>query len=280
MEMEIPEEFTGSSDHTLALKGKRAKRQRPFSSSIVAVTSSCSTFGGSGGGGDFYSPTSSPTSSYENSTTTEEDEDMANCLILLAQGGGSKQVDEENEGRIRKFMATTTTAKSGFYVYECKTCDRTFPSFQALGGHRASHKKPKAVLEEGKRVVVLPQQSGEEEIEGQSKKIIIPSFSFQVTAKKSPHINNKCKLHDCSICGAQFSSGQALGGHMRRHRVVPPHAQASTSMAESCEERESNKPRTILSLDLNLPAPPEDFDYHTGKQHMVFAAPAAVDCHY
>ena len=29
-------------------------------------------------------------------------------------------------------------------VFVCKTCNRTFPSFQALGGHRASHKRPRA----------------------------------------------------------------------------------------------------------------------------------------
>ncbi|XP_047093294.1 zinc finger protein ZAT12-like [Lolium rigidum] len=28
-------------------------------------------------------------------------------------------------------------------AFVCKTCGRVFPSFQALGGHRASHKKPR-----------------------------------------------------------------------------------------------------------------------------------------
>ncbi|XP_037433450.1 zinc finger protein ZAT12-like [Triticum dicoccoides] len=65
-------------------------------------------------------------------------------------------------------------------VFVCKTCDRVFPSFQALGGHRASHKKPR--LDDGGDL--------------------------------------KPKLHGCSICDLEFAIGQALGGHMRRHRAM------------------------------------------------------------
>ncbi|RZC93255.1 hypothetical protein C5167_030374 [Papaver somniferum] len=36
-------------------------------------------------------------------------------------------------------MPTSTRGR----LYECKTCNKQFPSFQALGGHRASHKKPR-----------------------------------------------------------------------------------------------------------------------------------------
>ena len=68
-------------------------------------------------------------------------------------------------------------------VFVCKTCNRTFPSFQALGGHRASHKKPR--------------------LDGDGD----PSLA-------------KPKLHGCSICGLEFAIGQALGGHMRRHRAA------------------------------------------------------------
>ncbi|RZC77061.1 hypothetical protein C5167_001830 [Papaver somniferum] len=100
---------------------------------------------------------------------------MANCLILLARGGHgnndktSIQHPEEEEDVVIPTVTTATTTtnlmevavprfnsrriteasiigKSGFYVYECKTCNRCFPSFQALGGHRASHKKPKNLL--------------------------------------------------------------------------------------------------------------------------------------
>ncbi|KAJ3667646.1 hypothetical protein LUZ60_012982 [Juncus effusus] len=97
---------------------------------------------------------------------------MAHILMLLSQNGNnsvqSHSVHEEEER-----------------VFECKTCNRQFPSFQALVGHRASHKKPKL-------------GSGE-----------ISESDLGALAKP--------KLHECSICGLEFSIGQALGGHMRRH---------------------------------------------------------------
>ncbi|KAK1420796.1 hypothetical protein QVD17_22663 [Tagetes erecta] len=85
---------------------------------------------------------------------------MANCLMLLNRV--SQSGSNINSGR----------------VFQCKTCNKTFSSFQALGGHRTSHKKIKSTDE-------------------------------------SPP---KAKTHECSICGLEFELGQALGGHMRRHR--------------------------------------------------------------
>ncbi|RZS04600.1 hypothetical protein BHM03_00034957 [Ensete ventricosum] len=57
---------------------------------------------------------------------------MANVLLLLSQGrsgGGTEEIDY--------------VVQSSERVFECRTCNRQFPSFQALGGHRASHKKPR-----------------------------------------------------------------------------------------------------------------------------------------
>ena len=216
------------SDQNMIAKGKRTKRPRPSSS-----TSSNNSL------------VSSPATSSGISTSTEEDEDMANCLILLARGKSPPQAAvPDNKFSSRKFASA---GKVGIYVYECKTCNRTFPSFQALGGHRASHKKPKTAAE-----------TDQEEERG-------TDFRKLTTICPAHNDPNKPKMHECSICGSEFGSGQALGGHMRRHR---PRNEAA-----------DEKPRNILALDLNLPAPPEEEKLQP-PPHVVFSAAALVDCHY
>ncbi|KAG1361353.1 zinc finger protein ZAT5 [Cocos nucifera] len=279
--MEIPEEAIISDNSTecshAVVKGKRTKRQKlhlPPAPAVAAAT------------------TSSTSSAEFSGTTTEEEEDMANCLILLAQGRAldtsPKPGSPTEEGAAgpansngatgkftsRRFAETTTTTngKAGFYVYECKTCSKCFPSFQALGGHRASHKKPK---------LAIPMTGTEEKkavIDEDSIQISMNSFSKTINSTSN---NSKPKVHECSICGSEFSSGQALGGHMRRHRPL--------SIPENSEPK---KERSVLSLDLNLPAPSDDdrgefpkspsavaFPFES-KQTLVFSASALVDCHY
>ncbi|XP_009604696.1 zinc finger protein ZAT12-like [Nicotiana tomentosiformis] len=105
---------------------------------------------------------------------------MANCLMLF-----SNQSNDYHFDNIMKYNNSTTNR-----VFECKTCNRQFSSFQALGGHRASHKKPRLNMRELNNLQLFQ----------------LPSI--------------KPKTHECSICGLEFALGQALGGHMRRHRVV------------------------------------------------------------
>ncbi|KAJ4767004.1 C2H2-like zinc finger protein [Rhynchospora pubera] len=74
-------------------------------------------------------------------------------------------------------------------VFECKICNREFPSFQALGGHCTSHLRPK-VRSDGIELKI-----------GEKYK--------------------ESTRHICGICGKEFQMGQALGGHMRLHRASP-----------------------------------------------------------
>ncbi|KAM7502727.1 hypothetical protein LguiB_001631 [Lonicera macranthoides] len=99
-----------------------------------------------------------------------EDIARANCLRLLSRIGPTSR------------------------LFRCKTCNRQFSSFQALGGHRASHK----------RLMVSPPTPGGGGGDGILNKVSLPTY--------------KPKTHLCSICGVEFALGQALGGHMRRHR--------------------------------------------------------------
>ncbi|GAA0160950.1 hypothetical protein LIER_17384 [Lithospermum erythrorhizon] len=305
---------------SMIMKGKRTKRpSQPSPASAVFTASSCSSGGDGGGGGDRKLHTKIRSSdslcSEILSTSTEEDEDMANCLILLAQSGRqntisttihiNNNIDKQEGCEIksknigsRKFkkMTTTIRGKDGTYVYECKTCNRSFPSFQALGGHRTSHKKHKPTVEmEDKKGRKIPPSSDddnhqekkqyeEEEEKGMKLFKISPSslLSLEI-ANKNSHGNNivtnnskVMKIHECSICGAEFSSGQALGGHMRRHRN--PNS-TTTTATESSHNDGGERQRTMLELDLNLPAPQEEEDLHESKfQFSLFSSPSLVDC--
>ncbi|KAJ0088226.1 hypothetical protein Patl1_32233 [Pistacia atlantica] len=176
--------------------------------------------------------------------------------------------------------------------YKCKTCNRCFPSFQALGGHRASHKKPKVVNnvnEEKKSLLVI-----EEDDDHFSH--MSTTLSLQLSNRASLCATNKVKankVHECSICGAEFSSGQALGGHMRRHRAfISNNTTTSTALSIGTgsdhhhhHSTEAKKTRNLLQLDLNLPAPEDDrreskFSFASKEQVIVFSASSLVDCHY
>ncbi|KAK9058810.1 hypothetical protein SSX86_023653 [Deinandra increscens subsp. villosa] len=282
----------------MILKKKPSKRPRPSSplALTMASTSSATTTATSEDGDDenpintFHMPTGSiEFTKIPQENKEEEEEEMANCLILLAQSQSSPPPHTPGEvGKTtsESFPPPHTPVEvaegkttSGIYVYECKTCYRGFSSFQALGGHRASHKiKPcKPSLEDKSRP--------------HGPHIAHSSTMLSLQLGGSNHMNHcnpsgsmkAAKIHECSICGVAFSSGQALGGHMRRHRSVP---MAITSCDSGGQCQESKKAKTIPSLDLNLPAPNEDdqreakFAFRSRDQMIVFSNSSLVQCHF
>jgi C2H2-type zinc finger len=216
--------------------------------------------------------TSSTSSSVEFSgiTTEEEEIDLANILILLSRGGNlidraaamqsntptsplpSLQIEqvEKNEDSnkgIPSHQLVEATAQSNGNDYPCKTCNKRFNSFQALGGHRASHKKPKLSVDEEK----VQSSTDTGTTSGTVLKLddVIDykdeiKVNLPVVKPPAVHaIGNKERAHVCQICNTSFNSGQALGGHMRRHKPLNGGGDAS----------KNKKERGGLILDLNFP---------------------------
>lgn len=303
----------------MIIKGKRTKRQRLSSPIVLTTTASSSS---SPGGGDdveddhhhqlgmISTPirvtqdddtTASPATSAEftEMSTTEEEEDMANCLILLAQSGQTQIRKVEQQQQPIKAVAAADTA-SGLYVYECKTCNRCFSSFQALGGHRASHKKPKAnnVIDttqaQPKKALSFMEDHQDEFDHHHQRFNNTTSTTLSLQISNRGYGNSKGnKVHECSVCGVEFTSGQALGGHMRRHRTfmnstTTPATTTATSMSRHQSQGSNKRHRSVLQLDLNLPAPEEErlemtklpFASSKKEQVIVFSASPLVGCHY
>ncbi|XP_008657926.1 zinc finger protein ZAT8 [Zea mays] len=124
----------------------------------------------------------------------------------------------------------TGTAAAAEGAFECKTCSKRFPSFQALGGHRTSHTRLQA-----RTLVGDPAERYDD--------------------------RPAARVHECAVCGLEFSMGQALGGHMRRHRGEgPPPPAAHDDDGDGPAQPDRDMP------DLNLPPLDDDDGSQAGSR--------------
>ncbi|KAJ0254889.1 Zinc finger protein ZAT9 [Hirschfeldia incana] len=161
---------------------------------------------------------------HSSASDTTTDEDLAFCLMMLSRDKWKKnktsshKVAEEIDTEDSRKMNRATAMKGG---YTCETCGKVFKSYQALGGHRASHKKNNKTEQRSEteydNVVVAPEK----------------------------------RIHECPICLRVFTSGQALGGHKRSHGLgnLPVNHHHQVHGTESVKQR---------MIDLNLPAPTDE----------------------
>ncbi|KAK3193014.1 hypothetical protein Dsin_024324 [Dipteronia sinensis] len=136
-----------------------------------------------------------------------EEEYMALCLIMLARGGRGNNptntTSADADAATTSGPSTTATATQVHpepptlkLSYKCTVCDKAFSSYQALGGHKASHRKNATDPTSTAAVTVDAKPT-----------------STTTTSTNS----GSSRTHECSICHKTFPSGQALGGHKRCH---------------------------------------------------------------
>ncbi|KAG0467171.1 hypothetical protein HPP92_018751 [Vanilla planifolia] len=132
--------------------------------------------------------------------------------------------------------------------HKCSECGKCFSSYQALGGHKSSHK----------RAIIGP--AIEDRMFG------TPAAA---TSSSSGTETADGKGHQCRICFRTFPTGQALGGHKRFHydgTIGSAKGDGSGgSAAMSASASSGGSTAGSRDFDLNLPPSP-DFSFDVGRR--------------
>lgn len=191
-----------------------------------------------------------------------KEEYLALCLIMLARGGDGKNVASSSAANDKNVASSSTGFKTEnqetepslpvAQSYKCSVCNKAFSSYQALGGHKASHRKLSAAVSDDEKP---------------STSAAAPGNAPYVSA-----LNPSGRAHVCSICNKSFPTGQALGGHKRRHYEgtigghavghggVSATATASGSGVTCSDGGGASPSHAALGIDLNVPAPELEFE--------------------
>ncbi|CAL4898247.1 unnamed protein product [Urochloa decumbens] len=165
-----------------------------------------------------------------------EEEYLALCLVMMASG--------------RRDVAAPAPPLER---HACSVCGKAFPSYQALGGHKASHRaKPPAPVTPSPAAGSLIKA---EEEDSKNHHAAAPSSSLSAG---SAGAGEGKAAHECNVCGKAFPTGQALGGHKRCHYdgTIGSAAAPGRSAASGASIRVV-APAAAAGFDLNLPALPE-----------------------
>lgn len=178
-----------------------------------------------------------------------EEENLALCLLMLSRGGGGGGKQRVQAPQPESFPAPVPAE------FKCSVCGKSFGSYQALGGHKTSHRVKQPTLPADAAaapLVALPAVAA-----------VLPSAepATSSTAASSDGATNR--VHRCSICQKEFPTGQALGGHKRKHYDggVGVAASSTELLAAAAAESEvgstGNGSSAARAFDLNIPAVPE-----------------------
>ncbi|CAN6300457.1 unnamed protein product [Urochloa humidicola] len=138
-------------------------------------------------------------------------------MALATAGGGGARAAPWT-------MAAAAAQERDELRFRCSVCGKAFASHQALGGHKASHRKPPPLLQ-----------------------VHAPSSSSSGDAPSSVG-DGQAGRHRCSVCHRTFATGQALGRHKRCHYW--------DGLSVSVTASTSGSGSSVKDFDLNLMPPP------------------------
>lgn len=167
---------------------------------------------------------------------TTEEEYLALCLIMLARGGASGSQPMTTHEKSSSLPPQPPALKLS---YKCSVCNKAFPSYQALGGHKASHRKSSATASS----------------DAVSSAAALTDNNNPSTSAASTTTATSGRTHECSICHKTFPTGQALGGHKRCHYDGGSGNSGVTSSDGGGSSQSHSQ--SHRGFDLNLPALPE-----------------------
>ena len=127
--------------------------------------------------------------------------------------------------------------------FRCAVCGKAFASYQALGGHKSSHRKPPTAEQYAAAAVARAAASSMADSEETT------TSSGGPAAGGGPH--------RCTFCRRGFATGQALGGHKRCHYWDGSSVSVSLSASASGSGTGSSGV-TVRNFDLNLVPMPEN----------------------
>ncbi|KAL1564749.1 zinc finger protein ZAT10-like [Salvia divinorum] len=165
-----------------------------------------------------------------------EEEYLALCLIMLARGGPTSTSvaattptpPPQNPHKRAPLSPPRPATDASKLIYKCSVCNKAFGSYQALGGHKASHRK-------------LNGGGGDHD-----------HSASPVAAS-----GGGGRTHECSICHRSFPTGQALGGHKRRHYDGGAASGNGGGSSGVTSSEGAGSTGSLRNFDLNLPAMPE-----------------------
>ncbi|OEL18597.1 hypothetical protein BAE44_0020385 [Dichanthelium oligosanthes] len=173
---------------------------------------------------------------------------LAICLAALAgtRGTGLKAAGLFGQPHQGKWCPPPPPAAAPALAQEelrfrCAVCGKAFASYQALGGHKSSHRKPPTGEQYAAAVAVVAQATADSE----------------ETTSSSGGGATTGGPHRCTICRRGFATGQALGGHKRCHYWDGSSVSVSLSASASASGTGSSG-ITVRNFDLNLIPVPEN----------------------